>query len=193
MNIKSDETLIVRFAQGDANAFDELLSRYRNTLYGYIFSLVQNHDETEDIFQETFAKVIVTIRNGQYDERGKFVHYLEHVARNFVIDRYRRTSDVEIVSPSDAGYDIYNDPRLCDRSIEDSISYQDLLSDVRRMLTQLPAEQQEVVRLHYFEGLSYKEIARIQGISINTALGRVRYAIFNLRNIAKRHNISLAV
>lgn len=189
----TDETLIARFSTGDACAFDVLLSRYRDKVYGYIYTLVQNHEECEDIFQETFAKAIVTIRNGQYNEQGKFIAYLLHVARNFIIDRYRRTLDVEMISPQDVGYDIYNDPSLCDANIEESISYQDLLSDVRRMLAELPSDQQEIIRLHYYEGLSYKETARILGISINTALGRMRYAIHNLRNIARRHKISLAV
>lgn len=189
----TDETLIARFSQGDAAAFDELLLRYRDNVYGYIYTLVQNHEESEDIFQETFAKAIVTIRNGQYNEQGKFIVFLLRMARNFIVDRYRRTSDVELVSPQDAGYDIYNDKRLSDSAVEDYISYQDLLSDVRRMLSELPSDQQDIIRLHYYEGKPYKEIARMLGISINTALGRMRYAIHNLRNIAKRHKISLAV
>lgn len=189
----TDEVLISRFASGDASAFDTLLSRHRDYLYGYIYSLVQNTEESEDIFQETFAKAIVTIRNGKYNDQGKFIAYLEHVARNYVIDRYRRRLDVEIVSPGDVNFDIYNDPRLSDSTIEDDMSYEDLLSDVRRMITELPAEQQDIIRMHYYEGLSYKEIAQQLGISINTALGRMRYAIINMRNIAKRHKISLAV
>lgn len=193
MNKMKDDALIALFAQGNAAAFDVLLSRYRDNVYGYIFKLVQNPEESEDIFQETFAKAIVTIRNGQYNDKGKFIIYLLRVARNFIIDRYRRTVDVEMVSPTDVGYDLYNDPRFSDKNIEECISYQELLSDVRRMLTELPAEQQEVIRLHYYEGLSYKETAQVLGISINTALGRMRYAISNLRNIAKRHKISLAV
>lgn len=189
----TDEVLITRFASGDASAFDALLSRHRDNLYGYIYTLVQNTEESEDIFQETFAKAIVTIRNGKYNEQGKFIAYLEHVARNYVIDRYRRRLDVEIVSSGDVDFDIYNDPRLSDSNVEDDISHEDLLSDVRRMIAELPIEQQDIIRMHYYEGMSYKEIARQLGISINTALGRMRYAIINMRNIAKRHKISLAV
>lgn len=189
----TDTILIDRFSAGDTSAFDMLLSRYRDNLYGYIFTLVQSHEESEDIFQETLAKAIVTIRNGQYNETGRFIVYLLQVARNFIIDRYRRCSEVEFVYTQEVGYNIFNDVRFSDSTIEEKISYQDVLSDVRRMLNELPTEQQDVIRLHYYEGRSYKETANILGISVNTALGRMRYAIFNLRNIAKRHNISLAV
>lgn len=193
MKKKTDEALIALFASGNADAFDTLLSRHRDNLYGYIYSLVQNVQECEDIFQETFVKAIVTIRNGQYDDQGKFIAYLEHVARNYIIDRYRRTRDFTELSPCDVDFDIYNDPRLSDQTIEDNISYQDLLSDVRRIISELPEEQQEIIRLHYYEEKPYKEIARLLGISINTALGRMHYAIHNMRNIAKRHKISLAI
>lgn len=189
----SDEALIAEFASGNAEAFDILLERHQDNLYGYIFSLVQNHHEAEDVFQETFAKVIVTIRNGRYADSGKFIAYLEHVARNMIIDNYRRSHNVEMVSPQDVGYDTMNSQRFSEGTIEDDVSYRELLDEVRRLVTLLPPDQAQIIQMHYYQGLSFKQIAHQLGISINTALGRSYYAVQNMRKIAKRLNISLAV
>lgn len=187
----SDDALIALYAQGKNEAFDELLSRYKDKLYTYIYMLVQNREQTEDIFQDTFTKVIVTIKQNRYNEKGRFLGFLFRVAHNLIVDVYRQEQYAQFVNPTEAGYDIFNDKTLADPSQEEQITNEQILKDVRKLIHFLPEAQQEIILMRFYKGMSFKEIADNKNISINTALGRVRYAIMNMRRMAAEHNISL--
>lgn len=189
----SDDMLISLFAEGKNEAFDELLNRYKDKLYNYIYMVVQNREIAEDVFQDTFVRVIVQVKSKRYNEKGRFQGFLFRLAHNLIVDIYRQEQTAQFISPTEAGYDIFNDKDLCDQSLEDRVSYDQVLRDVRRLIRFLPEPQQEIIRMRFYEGLSFKEIADKLNISINTALGRVRYAIINMRSMAIEHNISLAV
>lgn len=188
----SDDRLVHLYEQGKNEAFDELLYRYKEKLYTYIYMIVQNRELAEDIFQDTFTRVIVNIKQGRYNEKGRFLGFLFRVAHNLIVDLYRQEQNAQFVNPSEAGYDIFNNKDLCDPSFEDQMTDLQIKQDVRRLINYLPNSQREIIMMRYFKGMSFKEIADIKQISINTALGRVRYAILNMRKIAEQHNIILA-
>ena len=189
----SDDRLVTLYEQGMNEAFDELLNRYKEKLYTYIYMLVQNRELAEDIFQDTFTRVIVTIKQKRYNEKGRFLGLLFRVAHNLIVDVYRQEQNAQFVNPTEAGYDIFNNKDLCSPSFEDEISGQQTLADIRRLVGYLPDSQREIIMMRFYRGMSFKEIADIKKISINTALGRVRYAIMNMRKMAEQHNIVLAV
>lgn len=189
----SDEMLISMFAEGNNVAFDELLFRYKDKLYVYIFSILQNRELTEDVFQDTFTKVIVTIKEQRYNEKGRFIGFLFRIAHNLIIDIYRSEQNAQFVNPTEAGYDIFNNKELSDVPLEDKIADCQIKKDVRRLIQFLPDNQKEIVLLRYYKEMSFKDIAEMKGISINTALGRMRYAILNMRKMAEEHQISLEV
>lgn len=189
----SDEMLISMFAEGNNVAFDELLFRYKDKLYVYIFSILQNRELTEDVFQDTFTKVIVTIKEQRYNEKGRFIGFLFRIAHNLIIDIYRSEQNAQFVNPTEAGYDIFNNKELSDGPLEDKIADNQIKKDVRRLIQFLPDNQKEIVMLRYYKDMSFKDIAEMKGISINTALGRMRYAILNMRKMAEEHQISLEV
>ena len=189
----SDDALLQLFSEGRNEAFDELLARYKDKLYNYIYMIVQNREVTEDVFQDTFTRVIVTLKSKGYTEKGRFQGFLFRLAHNLIVDIYRQEQTAQFISPTEAGYDIFNDKDLCDQSLEDRVSYDQVLRDVRRLIKFLPENQQEIIRMRFYEDMSFKDIADKLQISINTALGRVRYAIINMRNMAAEHNITLAV
>lgn len=187
----TDEALVTLFAEGQNEAFDELLRRYKDKLYTYIYMVVQNREQAEDIFQDTFTKVIVTIKQKRYTDSGRFMGYLIRVAHNIIVDAYRQEQNAQFISPTEAGYDIFNDKTLTDPSLEEKLTSDQILCDVRRLVKFLPEPQQEIILMRYYKGMSFKEIADLKKISINTALGRVRYAILNMRRMAEEHHISL--
>ncbi|MBP5346157.1 MAG: sigma-70 family RNA polymerase sigma factor [Bacteroidales bacterium] len=193
----SDESLVALYAQGNNEAFDELLDRYKNNLYTYINSVVQNREVTEDIFQDTFTKVIVTLKSGHYQESGRFVGFLFRVAHNIIIDYFRQQQNAQMIKESDVDYDLFGRREISgeglDASHEEDLSYQQVLVDIRRMIKYLPQNQQEIVIMRYYKNMSFKDIADHLGVGINTALGRVRYAVLNMRKLAELHHISLAV
>lgn len=189
----SDDVLITLFSEGQNEAFDELLKRYKDKLYNYIYMIVQNREVAEDVFQDTFTRVIVTIKSKRYNEKGRFQGFLFRLAHNLIVDIYRQEQTAQFINPTEAGYDIFNDKELCDQPLEDRVSYEQVLRDVRRLIHFLPENQQEIIRMRFYEDMSFKDIADALQISINTALGRVRYAIINMRNMAAEHNISLAI
>lgn len=188
----SDESLIALFSEGKNEAFDELLRRYNRQLYAYIFAIVQSHDVTEDIFQDTFTKVIATIRCGTYCEKNRFAGFLFRVAHNLIIDHFRQTfNSNEFVYSGDIEQKLANTQSYSEMSYEDNVSKQQVSSDLQRLIRALPQSQREVVVMHYFKGMSFKQISEAKNISINTALGRMHYAIGNIRKLAKKHDISL--
>lgn len=189
----SDEILIAKFAEGNNAAFDELLFRYKDKLYSYILMIVQNRELAEDIFQDTFTKVIITIKQKRYNEKGRFIGFLFRIAHNLIIDIYRQEQNAQFISPTEAGYDLFNDQDLSDVPFEDKLSSVQIKKDIRRLIRFLPDNQQEIVILRFYKEMSFKDIAEMKGISINTALGRMRYAIINMRKMAEEHQIALEV
>lgn len=190
----TDEMLAMRYVEGDNKAFDELLSRIQTKLFTYIMFVVRNHDVADDIFQETFVKVIVKLQNRQYTDSGKFMFWVTRIAHNVIMDWYRAQRNERIVEPTPEN-DLSNltGASVMDSFRENEIANEQVLRDVKKMMTCLPAPQREVVYMRFYQQLSFKEIALITGVSINTSLGRMRYALMNLRRMAKEHHIELAL
>lgn len=189
----ADEQLVEMYAKGDNSAFDVLLSRYQQKLYSYILFLVHNEDTANDLFQETFVKAIVTIQQGRYVESGKFSAWLTRIAHNLIIDKYRQDKNANLISNDNDECDIFNNAALSDITVEMKIIKEQSLADVERLVKGLPAVQQEVVYMRFYQNLSFKEIAEATGVSINTALGRMRYGLINLRRMVEERGIVLTL
>lgn len=189
----TDEELVKLYERGDNKAFEVLLMRYKSKVYSYIFLIVRNRELTEDIFQETFIKAIATIQQGRYIESGKFLGWINRIAHNLIIDHFRREKNENTQSADGVEYDIINTTKLSEKSVEDIISNEQVLSDVVRLIDYLPESQQTVIRMRFFEDLSFKEIAEKTEVSINTALGRMRYALLNMRRIASEKDLYLEI
>jgi RNA polymerase sigma-70 factor (ECF subfamily) len=189
----TDEELVVAYAQGNNNAFDILLNRHKSNIYSYIYFIVRNREMTEDIFQETFVKAIMTIKQGRYTENGKFRAWINRIAHNLIIDNYRQEKNEQTISNDECEVDLLNNYKLADGTIEDEMVKAQILSDVKKLIDYLPDNQKEVLMLRYYQDLSFKEIADITGVSINTALGRMRYAILNMRRMAEEKNMILTM
>lgn len=187
----TDEQLVAAYAAGDNEAFDQLLLRHKQRLFNYILQMVKDRDVADDIFQETFVKAIMTIKQGRYNDFGKFSAWIARIARNLVIDSFRAEKSENSMSTDDADYDILNRRDLSEDTIEDTLIDLQIEDDLRRLVDLLPDVQREVLMMRYYRDLSFKEIAEITGVSINTALGRMRYAILNLRRLAKEKAVSL--
>ncbi|HOD68329.1 MAG: RNA polymerase sigma factor [Bacteroidaceae bacterium] len=191
LNLMTDDMLVGLYSDGDGKAFEILLNRYKEKLYSYIMFVVRNRDLADDIFQETFVKVIVTLQRGGYTCNGKFGAWITRIAHNLIIDGFRQERNENTVRNDEREYDLFNDARLSDSNIEDNMINEQTLRDVRRLMDMLPDNQREVVFMRYYQDLSFKEIADITGVSINTALGRMRYALINMRKMAAEKNIIL--
>lgn len=189
----TDEELVVLYAKGNNPAFDVLLNRYKSSVHSYIYYIVRDRDLTEDIFQETFVKVILTIKQGRYTESGKFKAFIMRIAHNLVIDNFRQERNENTISNDEVEVDLFNDVRLCDGTVEDHIVQNQVFDDVKKMVKYLPDNQREVLEMRYYQDMSFKEIADITGVSINTALGRMRYAILNMRRMAEENKIELSI
>jgi len=189
----TDEALVELYVQGNNSAFDVLLNRYKKSIHSYIFYIVRNHDLTEDIFQDTFLKVIMTIKQGRYVDTGKFKAWITRIAHNLIIDNYRQERNENTISNDEVEVDLLNDMRLCDTNIEDEMVQEQVYKDVRRLVNHLPENQREVLEMRFYQDMSFKEIADITGVSINTALGRMRYAILNMRRMAEENHIELSL
>ncbi|MDR0542190.1 MAG: sigma-70 family RNA polymerase sigma factor [Dysgonamonadaceae bacterium] len=189
----TDEELVIAYAEGNNAAFDILLSRHKSSVYSYIYFIVRNREMAEDIFQETFMKAIVTVKQGRYTENGKFRAWINRIAHNLIIDNYRQEKNEQTISNDECEVDLLNNSKLSDGTIEDQIVKAQILSDVKKLIDYLPDNQREVLMLRYYRDLSFKEISDITGVSINTALGRMRYAILNMRKMAEEKNMILTV
>ena len=198
---QTDEALVRMYEEGDFQAFDVLLARHQDKVFGYIQSMVSDIDLANDVFQDTFVKVIMAIRNGNYAESGQFSSWIMRIARNQVLDRFRslRNPNRNVVShelvdgDGDLVADLFNDSSLCEPNIESKMLVEQSHDDVRMMIDRLPEAQREVVNMRYFRDMSFKEIAEATGVSINTSLGRMRYAMINLRRMASHRDLYLAV
>ena len=190
----TDEELALLYVGGDNKAFDELLNRTQSKLFTYIMFVVRDHDIADDIFQETFVKVITKLQHGQYTDSGKFQFWLTRIAHNVIMDWYRVQKNEHIIEPTEDN-DLTNlrGASVLDTYRETEIVNEQVLLDVKKLMNALPAPQREVVYMRFYQQLSFKEIAELTGVSINTSLGRMRYALINLRRMAKAHNIELVL
>ena len=191
LNQLTDDMLVALYSKGNDKAFDELLSRYQGKIFNYILFIVRNQELAEDIFQETFVKAIVTMQQGRYTADGKFGAWITRIAHNLVIDSFRQERSENTISNDETEVDLLNDADLCDDNVEMQMINDQTLIDVRRLVDALPDNQREVVYMRYYQDLSFKEIAEIVGVSINPALGRMRYALLNMRKIAEEKHIVL--
>ena len=194
MNVQvlSDQVLLNNYLSGDRNAISRLIERHSRRVRDYINMMVKDRDVAEDIFQETFIKAVRVIDEGRYTDNGKFLSWILRIAHNQVIDHFRAHRQSKAVTESEAGYDVLGTLRFAERTVEDSMVSDQIERDVRALVELLPAEQREVVMLRYFSGLSFKDIAEQTEVSINTALGRMRYALINLRRMIKEKNLVLS-
>ena len=190
----TDESLALLYVQGNNRAFDELLNRSQTKLFTYIMFVVHDHDVADDIFQETFVKVITKLQQGQYTDSGKFQFWLTRIAHNCIMDWYRTQQANHIVEVNkDNDLQNLKSASVMDICRETEMVNEQILRDIKKMVDVLPATQREVVYMRYYQQLSFKEIAELTGVSINTSLGRMRYALINLRRMAKENQIELAL
>ncbi len=194
MNVQvlSDQVLLNHYLSGDRSAISQLIERYSRRVKDYIHMMVKDRDVADDIFQETFIKAVRVIDEGRYTDNGKFLSWILRIAHNQVIDHFRAQRQNKSVSESEAGYDVLGTLKLAERTVEDAMVCEQIERDVRALVELLPAEQREVVMMRYFSGLSFKDIAEQTNVSINTALGRMRYALINLRRMIKEKNLILS-
>ena len=194
MNVQvvSDQKLLNCYLSGDRNAISQLIERHSRRVRDYIQMMVKDGDVADDIFQETFIKAVRVIDEGRYTDNGRFLSWILRIAHNQVIDHFRAQKQNRQLNEAEAGYDVLGTLRLAERTVEDEIVCEQIASDVRRMVELLPDEQREVVMMRYYSGLSFKEIAEQTGVSINPALGRMRYALFNSRKMIMEKNLILS-
>lgn len=193
LKLLADDQLVSAYAKGDNSAFDELLSRHQSRLYSYILHIVKDEDLANDLFQETFVKAIMTIKQNRYNESGKFSAWISRIAHNLIIDYFRQEKSENTVSADDEDANLLNRKDLCDDNIEDMLVVDQIHADVKRLVDALPDSQREVLVMRYYKDMSFKEIAEATNVSINTALGRMRYAILNMRRIAEENRIILTL
>ncbi|RRD75472.1 sigma-70 family RNA polymerase sigma factor [Alloprevotella sp. OH1205_COT-284] len=189
----ADKELVNLYLFGNNEAFDCLLERYKDRLYRYILYSVRNTDLADDLFQETFVKAIVHLRQGRYSETGKFYSWLTRIAHNLMIDFFRQESGCSVVSNEENGGDVFEQIDVVESYMEAELVNEETLRDVRKLMEKLPDNQREVVFMRFYQDLSFKEIAEITGVSINTSLGRMRYALLNMRRMAKENGLSLEI
>lgn len=188
----TDQELVRLYLDGSDSAFETLLNRHRQQIFTKIYLMVKDHDLANDIFQDCFIKVIKTLKAGRYNEEGKFLPWVMRIAHNLVIDHFRRSKKMQAVR-SDDNYDVFATIKQEDPHVEDKACKDQILSDVKHLITLLPQEQKEVVIMRLYYKMSFKEISEMCDVSINTALGRMRYALINLRKIAKEKNMILSM
>ena len=189
--IPTDNELVKEFISGSQKAIEVLIRRHHKRVYGYILLLVKNQTIAEDIFQDTFVRVIKSLKEGRYTDNGRFVSWVMRISHNLIIDHFRRERQNNTLSNDGCPMDIFNSPKFSDKNVEDNIVYDQVMSEVRELVDLLPDDQKEVVLLRHYAGLSFKEIAEQTNVSINTALGRMRYALINMRKMITERNLTL--
>lgn len=192
----TDQDLVRRYLNGDESAFEILLNRYKNRIFSYLMTLLKDRKVAEDVFQDAFFKIIKTLKKGSYNEEGKFLPWAMRIAHNLAIDYFRKGKKMPTVGQANSGdedFDIFSVVTIAENNVEDDMIDDQIKSDVRKLLDYLPDEQREIVYLRHFKEMSFKDIAEKKDISINTALGRMRYALINLRKVIEEHNVGLTV
>lgn len=192
-NKATDHELVKQFIDGDQSGIEILIHRHKTKLFTYISMYIRDKSLAEDIFQETFLKVINSLRAGKYKDNGKFLSWVMRIAHNLIIDHFRREKQSNMISNDAYETDLFNSKKLSDSNIEEIIVKNQIESDVRSLLLELPDDQREVVMLRHYAGLSFRDIAEQTDVSINTALGRMRYALINIRKLMEQKKISLTV
>jgi RNA polymerase sigma factor (sigma-70 family) len=190
-NFVEDQVLVQRYIGGEENALQLLIHKHQQKIFGFIISKVKDEDLANDLFQDTFVKVINTLKSGRYNEEGKFIQWVMRIAHNLVIDHFRRNKRFPTIRPT-SEFDIFDVINSPEKNFEESIIYNQILLDAQKLIEYLPEEQKEVIQLRMREDLSFKEIADQTNVSINTALGRMRYALINLRKLIEKHQVVLS-
>jgi len=190
---KTDYELISSYMKGENRSMELLIVRHKTKVYSYISLYIRSRDLADDIFQDTFMKVVQSIRAGRYQDDGRFLSWVMRIAHNLIIDHFRHEKQLGLVLNDDYESDLFNSRRLADENVEDVMVRRQILRDVRRLISDLPDDQREVVIMRHYAGMSFREIADMTGVSINTALGRMRYALINIRKIMTEKNITLSV
>lgn len=185
----SDEELVKKFVSGNKRCFDVLIDRHKQKVFSYIYLLVRREELAEDIFQDAFLKVHANISQGKYAESGRFVSWVMRIAHNLIIDHFRRQKHFPLVYNEDYPREIFSHFQSPDNSAEEQIVHEEILNEVAHLVELLPENQREVVKMRHYMGLSFKEIASETNVSINTALGRMRYALINLRKMIDEKNV----
>jgi RNA polymerase sigma factor (sigma-70 family) len=189
----SDRELICEYLDGNEASLERLIHRHKRKVFGYIMMIVRDDQLADDIFQDTFIKVINTIRSGSYKEEGKFIQWVMRIAHNLIIDHFRKNKRIPIIGNDNEDFDIFDMVRITDQSIEDQLITEQIHRDVRTLIELLPDEQKEVLFMRHYHNMSFKDIAEKTDVSINTALGRMRYALINLRKLIREKKLSLTV
>ena len=187
----NDQELVQAYIKGDQSAIEILINRHRSKVFTYILLTIKNHQLAEDLFQETFIKVIQSLLGGRYRDNGRFLSLVIRIAHNLIIDHFRKEKQMNAVSNDDTEVDLFNSKKLSDDNIEELIVSSQIRAEVRSLINELPDDQREVVLLRHYGGLSFKEIADQTDVSINTALGRMRYALINLRKLISEKELTL--
>lgn len=191
--VLNDQDLVQAYIKGDQSAIETLINRHRSKVFTYILLTIKNQQLAEDLFQETFIKVIQSLRGGKYKDNGRFLSWVIRIAHNLIIDHFRKEKQMNSVSNDDTEVDLFNSKKLSDKNIEEEIVNSQIQAELRSLINELPDDQREVVLLRHYGELSFKEIADQTDVSINTALGRMRYALINLRKLIKQKDLSLTV
>jgi len=190
---KTDYELVQEFVEGSQSGIELLIRRHKSRVFTYIMLMVKNEQLAEDIFQDTFIKVIFSLKAGKYKDNGRFLSWVIRIAHNLVIDHFRKEKQMNTISNDDTLVDLFNNRKLTEKNIEENIIYEQVCEDIRTLIEKLPDDQKEVILLRHYGDLSFKEIADQTGVSINTALGRMRYALINLRKLIQKHDINLMI
>ena len=191
--MSSDYELIKKFIKGEQSCFEQLIHRHKDKVYAYINLYIRDQALSEDIFQDTFLKVFQSVKAGKYYDNGKFLSWVMRIAHNLIIDHFRRTKQMNTLSNDNYESDLFNSKRFAEDNVEDDMIKNQIQKDVRKMIGYLPDDQREVVILRHYADLSFKEIAEITDVSINTALGRMRYALINMRKLMEEKEINLTI
>lgn len=187
----SDKELIRQYLDGDHNALEQLIEKHQNRVFAYILMVVKDKDLAEDIFQDTFIKVVNTLRSGSYKEEGKFLQWVMRIAHNLIIDHFRKEKRIPVMENNFDDFDIFDTLSLKDPSAEEKLVNEQIRKDIRNLIEYLPEEQKQVLKMRHYANMSFKDIADQTDVSINTALGRMRYALINLRKLISDKNMIL--
>jgi len=189
---QSDQDLVKLYLNGSEVAFETLIRKHKDKVFAFILSKIKNYNLAHDVFQDTFIKVINSLKRGKYNEEGKFVPWIMRIAHNLVIDHFRRQKKTRSIAPTD-DFNIFDVISNEEKNAEENMITDQITSDVRKLIEELPEDQKEVLKMRYYRDMSFKEIAEITDVSINTALGRMRYAVINLRKLVEKYNIQLEI
>lgn len=191
VRLPDDKELIGRYLKGDHASLESLIQRHQQRIFGYILMMVKNKELADDLFQDTFIKVINTLKSGSYNEEGKFLQWVMRIAHNLIIDHFRKSSRIPVFENSKEDFDIFETLDISDDSIEEKMITEQIHNDLKRLIELLPEEQKEVLYMRHYARMSFKDIAEVTNVSINTALGRMRYALINLRKLIAEKNVAL--